>query len=236
MDIYGSIALFAPLDGIAVALIILAWISVGFAIDNPKTAHPSVSILMADYRRQWMRQHVSRDPRVFDALLVSNLRQAAAFFASTCLVAFGGGLALLGNPDQWANVAPELALDQTPAIVWDARIFLVLFFLANGLFKFVWAHRLFGYCAVIMGSIPNEINDLAYSRATQAGEINVTAARSFNRGIRAIYFALGALAWLLGPFALIVATVITVAILWRREFASHSRSVLLNGDPNNEVS
>ena len=229
MNLFESIALFESMDGIAVSLIILAWFGVGYAIDNPSAKHPSVSVLMATYRREWMRQHVTRDPRVFDALLVSNLRQAAAFFASTCLVAFGGGLALIGNPDRLTSVAQDLSLAAAPNIVWDVRIFLVLFFLANGLFKFVWAHRLFGYCAVIMGSIPNEVCDDAFSRAEKAGEINVAAARSFNRGIRAIYFALGALAWLLGPVPLMSATILTVAVLWRREFASHSRTVMLGG-------
>lgn len=230
MTLYERLSLFNTLDGIAVGLIILAWFAIGYAIDNPNAARPSVSVLMANYRRQWMRQHVTRDPRVFDALLVSNLRQAAAFFASTCLVAFGGGLALIGNPERLANVAQDLLLDDAPNVVWDVRIFLVLIFLANGLFKFVWAHRLFGYCAVIMGSIPNEVNDEAFARSKQAGEINVSAARSFNRGIRAIYFALGAVAWLLGPIALLCATAGTVAVLWRREFASHSRKVLLDGE------
>jgi len=67
-------------------------------------------------------------------------------------------------------------------------------------------------------------------RANQAAEINITAARSFNRGLRSVYFALGALAWLLGAIPLLVATALTVLILWRREFASHSRGILLQND------
>lgn len=227
MNVLDRLGFFEPLDAIAVALIVVAWFVIGFAIENPRAARPSVSVLMARHRREWLRQHVTRDPRVFDALLVANLRQGTSFFASACLVAIGGGLALIGNPERLATVARDLTLEDAPAVVWDVRVLLVLIFLANGLFKFVWAHRLFGYTAVLMGSIPNEVSDLAYARATQAGEISVSAARSFNRGLRAIYFALGALAWLLGPEALIGATVITVAILWRREFASHSRVVLL---------
>ncbi len=36
--------------------------------------------------------------------------------------------------------------------------------------------------------------------------MNITAARSFNRGLRSIYFALAALAWLLGPVPLLAVT------------------------------
>ena len=56
---------------------------------------------------------------------------------------------------------------------------------------------------------------------------NVAAARSFNRGLRSIYFGLTSVAWLAGPIALLLATTFTIAVIWRREFASQSRTVLL---------
>ena len=56
--------------------------------------------------------------------------------------------------------------------------------------------------------------------------MNITAARSFNRGLRSVYFALASAAWFLGALPLIVASVITLGVLWRREFASQSRAVL----------
>jgi uncharacterized membrane protein len=108
----------------------------------------------------------------------------------------------------------------------------VVVLLANALLKFVWANRLFGYCSVLMAAVPNEPTDpLAYHRAAQAGEINITAAKSFNRGLRSIYFALAALGWLLGPWGLIAGTVIATGVLLRREFASTSRRVILMREP-----
>ena len=58
-------------------------------------------------------------------------------------------------------------------------------------------------------------------------EIIITAARSFNRGLNAIYFALAGLAWLIGPKALIYAVILTTFVLIRREFASRSRAVMM---------
>ncbi len=78
-----------------------------------------------------------------------------------------------------------------------------------------------------MASVPNDTSDAAYARAAQAAEINIHAVRNFNRGLRSVYFALAALAWLLGPIPLMIATALTLVTLWRREFASHSRGVLL---------
>jgi uncharacterized membrane protein len=101
-------------------------------------------------------------------------------------------------------------------------------FLANALLKFIWAHRLFGYCAIVMSAVPNELDHpMVNIRAQQAAEINITAAKSFNRGLHSIYFALGSIAWLLGSYALIVAIVLTSGVLLRREFASKSREVIL---------
>ena len=68
---------------------------------------------------------------------------------------------------------------------------------------------------------------MAAPRARQAAEINITAAKSFNRGLNSIYFALAALGWLIGPWALILATALTAGVLMRREFASQSRLVML---------
>ena len=80
----------------------------------------------------------------------------------------------------------------------------------------------------MMAAVPNDPDaPMAAFRARQAAEVNITAAKSFDRGLNSIYFALAALAWLIGPWALIVATVLTSAVLIRREFASHSRRVML---------
>ena len=216
------------LDLVAVALLIAAWLGIGWLIEHPPVGTPSVSTLMAEYRREWMRQMVTRQPRIFDAAVIDSLRQGTAFFASACMIAMGGGVALIGNSDRLNGLASDLTL-QTGAVLIEVKIILVLFFLANALLKFVWAHRLFGYCTVLMAAVPNDVGHAqAYPRAAQAAEINITAARSFNRGLRAIYFALAALGWLLGSWALIGATVVASGIMLRREFASTSRSVILS--------
>ncbi len=222
---------FNPLDFMAFALLVSAWLLVGFAIDNAPRNRPSVSVLMAQYRREWMVQMVGRDPRIFDAQILATLRQGTSFFASATLIAIGGTLALLGDLDRVIGIAGDLTPGQEPQIVWEFKILVVLAFLANAFLKFVWANRLFGYCAVVMAAVPNAADDpAALGRARKAGEINITAARGFNRGLRALYFALATVAWLLGPWALIVATGVTVLVLLRREFASQSRAVLLERD------
>lgn len=229
MNILDRIALFSTYDLGAVMLIVVLWIGIGWRVEHPGAHKPSTSVLMAGYRRAWMREMVTRQPRIFDAQILGTLRQGTAFFASTCVIALGGTLALIGNADRLAGVAEDITLADQPAIVWEIKLMIVAFFLTNGFLKFVWANRLFGYCSVLMAAVPNDIEDAkVYRRAEQAAEINITAARSFNRGLRAIYFALASAAWLAGPFALIAAAFITFMVIWRREFASQSRKILMD--------
>ncbi|WP_380054432.1 DUF599 domain-containing protein [Falsihalocynthiibacter sp. SS001] len=230
MELLARLAYFEVLDGIAVAVMLLSWIAIGWKIENPSPNNPSVSIIMADYRREWMLQYITRQPRIFDATILSTLRMGTTFFASACMIGIGGGLALIGNQEKLLGLAEDLTLDREPAVVWEVKILLVLLILASGFLKFVWSHRLFGYAAVVMAAAPNDADDpMALKRAKQSGEINITAARSYNRGLRSIYFALAALAWMLGAIPLIIATFMTSVVLWRREFASHSRMILLEG-------
>ena len=212
------------LDLAMLGLLVLAWVLSGWASEHPPKALPSVSWLMEDYRRDWMRTFVTRQPRIFDATLIDSLRQGTAFFASACMIAIGGGGAVIGNAAVVQRLAdgPDVAVKMLPVIV----------FLANALLKFVWAHRLFGYCSILMAAVPNDPEDpLAFHRAGQAAEINITAAKSFNRGLRSIYYALAALGWLLGPWGLLAGALLATGILLRREFASHSRQVILAREP-----
>ncbi|MCA3507910.1 MAG: DUF599 domain-containing protein [Rhodobacter sp.] len=218
---------FGALDLLALAVLAVSWIAIGWGIEHPPKTLPSVTTLMVDFRRDWMRQFVTRQPRIFDATMIDSLRQGTAFFASACLIAIGGGVALMGNPAGLMNLTQDFAPAGGSEGI-ELRIIPLLLLLADALMKFIWSHRLFGYCAILMAAVPNDPADpLAHHRAAQAAEINITAARSFNRGLRSVYFALAALAWLFGAVALLATTVLCLAVLIRREFASQSRAVLL---------
>ncbi len=220
--------LFTPLDFTALGLLMGLWLIIGWRIETTRFKVQSVSAIMADYRRDWMRQMLTRESRIFDAQIIATLRQGTSFFASTSMIALGGTLALIGNADNLVNVAEELTQITYPHIVWEMKLLVVVFFLTNAFLKFVWSNRLFGYCSVLMAAVPNDPADpRASDMASKAAEVNITATRSFNRGLRAVYFALAAIAWLGGPLLLIAGAILTLIVIWRREFASQSRSILL---------
>lgn len=215
-------------DLVALALLLVAWFGTGRLIEKPPAFRPSVSMLMRRYRRDWMVQFVHREPRIFDGNILSSLREGTSFYASACMIAIGGGLALIGNTDPLAGIARDLEATEVPSLVWKVKILLVLGFLANAFLKFVWSHRLFGYCAIMMAAVPNDPRAAeAETRARAAAEVNIHAARNFNIGLRAVYFALGAMCWMAGPWALMAGTALVTALTLRREFASGSRRAIL---------
>ncbi|MGM0585194.1 MAG: DUF599 domain-containing protein [Pseudomonadota bacterium] len=216
----------------ALALFLAAWTGMTWLIERPGARTPSVHEIMARHRMRWMEAMLRREVRIMDATLLNGLRTAAAFFASGVMLAIGGVVALMGQAERMVGVARDVlrGLEISEA-GWEAKLLILALVLAAAFMKFVWAHRLFGYCAVLMGAVDG-VEETPENKATarKAGLINVTAARSFNRGLRTTYFALALLAWFLGPLALVLATALTAATLYRREFRSASRAALLEGE------
>lgn len=102
--------LFSRLNYVAVSCLIAGWLWIGWRIENPNPNKPSVSALMGKFRRDRMSQMITRQPRVINAQPVGNMRQSLTFFASTSMIAIGGGLALFGNTERRAGVAKDFAM------------------------------------------------------------------------------------------------------------------------------
>ncbi len=220
---------FSLWDGAALGLLLLGWGLIGWWVEH-EGQRRSTHSLIADYRARWMQEMLHRENRMLDANILATLRQGAAFFTSASMIGIGGSVALLGKAGTLQALATDLSVElSAPKVVWEAKLMLVVAILASAFLKFVWSHRLFGYCAVVLASVPNDpTHPDAQRYAEKSAKLNTYAARSFNRGLRAMYFALAALAWLLGAWAMIGATVITLAVLYRREFNSQSRAALVD--------
>lgn len=225
--------LFSVFDLTALGLMALGWFTLGWWIESARVAKPSVTVLMAEYRRLWMRQFVTRNPRMYDASVLATLRQSTSFLASATMIALGGVFALIGNSERLIGVAADLSQTTQNARVVEVKLLLVGLWLSHAFLKFLWSNRLFGYASIMMSAVPNDPeHPLALPRARQAAEINIRAAFNFNRGLRATYFALAAMAWLLGAGALLAAGLAVGWLIWSREFASASRAILLDPPPD----
>lgn len=223
------VAVFEQLDLVALAVFFLVSFGISRLVEHSSEARPSTALLMARFRREWMHESPNRSNRMVDSSLLISQRGGAAFFASGSMIAIGGLAALLGQTDRLLGVAQDIVADiEASRLLWELKLMFILILLVDAFLKFVWSHRVFGYCAVLLGAMPEDRAAAGAEKACErASVLNITAGRSFNRGLRAIYFALAALAWFLGPEAFIAAVLFTAGVIYRREFLSETRRALL---------
>ena len=166
---------------------------------------------------------------MLDALILNHLQSGIAMFASASILAVGGLVASLGATEKAIAVLSSLPLiGETSRLEWELKILLLLLIFVFAFFKFVWAYRLNTYCAGLIGAVPSSTNidTDAEDQAARAGKIANLASRHFNRGLRAYYFALAALAWVVHPAAFLIATTWVTVVLYRRDFRSRSQQII----------
>ena len=191
------------LDVVALFWFFIFWVGYTLVADSERLQHKSVAGIMNEHRN--------------------------AMFASTSLGAVGGLVAALGATDKAiAILSPLPFVGGMSRIEWEIKMLLLLLIFAFAFFKFVWAYRLNTYCAVLVGAVPDNenIDTEAENEARRAAKIANLAARHFNRGIRAFYFALAALSWIIHPMALILSTTWVIVVLYRRDFRSRSQQII----------
>jgi uncharacterized membrane protein len=77
---------------------------------------------------------------------------------------------------------------------------------------------------ILIGSTPDRSRppDVLEAYAQKCARINSLAGDEFNRGIRAYYFGFAILGWFVHPAFFIALTLTILAVLWRRDFMSHT--------------
>jgi uncharacterized membrane protein len=82
-------------DILAVGFFVIEWVAYGFTLEHTAYGRDSLSSRMHVYRELWVRRLLDREARMVDMQVLISLQTGTAFFASTSLLAIGGGLALL---------------------------------------------------------------------------------------------------------------------------------------------
>jgi uncharacterized membrane protein len=223
---------FSLFDYIAFVWFLLCWLGYARLADFTRLRNHSVSARMDNYRRQWLRNMLQRDPRMVDTLIHSSLLQGVTFFASTSLLLIGGLLAILGASDKAIAVLSELPLQPVSRTVWEIKVLLLVVIFIYAFFKFAWCYRLFTYCAVLIGAapLPAALTDASYDHADRLARLHSLAAQHFNNGLRSYFFALATLGWFLHPLLFIAAAAWVTWVVYRREFRSRSFNILSEAD------
>lgn len=222
------------IDFFALALFLVLWIVFSWLTGGAKILNrPSLTQAMAERRREWIHNSLTRDLKMIDTQILAGLQNGTAFFASTSIFAIGGCFALLGATEQVDTVFRDL-----PFITYSGRsgfefkvIGLTAIF-GYAFFKFGWSYRLFNYCTILFGTLPMTENAKKNPPETQriaerVIRMNIIAAKQFNAGLRAIFLSIGYLGWFVSPYVFMGTSIIIFFVLVRRQFFSDARLALM---------
>ena len=222
---------------LGVAWLLIAWVGYStFAKQRAKKVFCIASVLHC-YRKNWMRSMLKRNNRISDAALLSNLERNASFLASTSMLVIAGVFTLLASADKVLQMV--LTIPGVPAgtstLQLQFKILLLLLIHVYAFFTFTWSMRQYGFCAVLLGAAPIETDPQAVGEDAENYILHVAtvideAGISYNHGLRAFYFSLAVLAWLLNDILFLIAVAGVVFILYQREFHSSTLRAMIAVD------
>jgi uncharacterized membrane protein len=209
-----------------------AWLAYAWFSKTRGAQRGSLIATTNRYRRFWIEQAITRDPRVLDGLITQNLSSTPAFFSSTTIIVIGGLFALLGSTDKAAELVRDIPFAQrTTVLIFDLKVLILIGVFIYAFFRFSWSMRQYTFVALLIGSLPDPKEFAAghYDHAQfsdRAARMVALAAETFNDGLRGYYFAFPVIAWFFSPLAFGIATASVVLILYHREYRSDVLEVL----------
>ena len=219
----------SELDVAAFCWFLLAWAIHAFVVERSGWRSQSLNYRMDLSRLEWMRRMLTRDVRIVDTQIMASLHQGTAFFASTSLFAIGGALALLRSSDEVMAIFRALPFaTQVTRGVFEIKVVGLLVLFVYAFFKFAWSYRMFNYVAIQIGATPpaSEASSLsAQAHVDRIARMITVAGRHFNRGQRAIFFALGYLGWFVNAYIFLITATAVLIVILTRQFGPTSRSL-----------
>lgn len=221
---------FPSIDLVALAVFFVGWVGYNFIFDRWLAARFGLNQNLKTLRLHWMRRLLERENRITDAALVGHTMHSTSFLGSATLLLLAALVGVVGNVESIWRIVGELSFAApTSKAVFEAKLFLLIGIFVFGFLKFTWALRQFNYFCAMIGSAPptNAPPELRERAASHMATLLTLAVTSFNGGLRAYYFALAALTWLVGPLFFIAATTGVVLVLLRRQFLSRTAETVI---------
>lgn len=226
---------FTPADWAALAVWLCAWLGYGFYAERVGDRKPNLMASVAAFRRVWMREAYYRDPRITDVGLIGNLMQSATFFSSTTLLVLGATLAVLGTVERGAEVVEVMRnlpfAQRLTQEMLESKLLVLIFVFVYAFFRFTWSLRQFNLLNIMLGAFPasRDGHEVDEALVATAGRLNELAGLNFTQGLRAYYYAVPMLLWLVNAWLLIGGAVGVTAVLYYMEFRSATVRALGTG-------
>lgn len=217
------------IDWLALAWFLACWGGYSWFGDRSSRARQGLIGVSHRHRLDWARQLMAREVRIVDSSLVGNLMGSVSFYANTTIYIIAGLVAVIGTMDKAILATAELPFARaTGRELWELKLLLLLGIFVFAYFKFTWCMRQFNLLSMLIGAAPPpSVPEAERERAAQRmATLNALAGDEFNSGIRAYYFGLAAVSWIIQPWMFVVVTALIVGVLYRRDFASRTLAAL----------
>ena len=222
MSLAAMFAKFTLIDWIGLAWFLICWAGYEQVVERGWSGRTTLHEETHKLRLAWGRVMVTRNPRIADVALISNLLPSLSFYANTSIYVIAALFAALGTLDQLMSMASELPFARgLSREATELKLLILLGVFVIAYFKFTWSLRQFNLLSITLGGVPQEASDEAFEvHARKFAAVNSCAGDDFNRGLRAYYFGMAVMSWMVSAWLFIVSTVIIVVVLARREFYS----------------
>lgn len=206
-------SLFASLFPVA------CWLAYSYLVPVIERRWPSLSAIMSMQRRRWVVAATHRDTPL-DAILAGNLMGSVSLLASTSVILVLAIVAAFGQVKAVMATLASLGLvrDVSEAAM-QIHLVVILGIFVTSFFAFTLSLRQFNHFCIMLGALEHDGNTTE-TEIDAIAMLNTLAAKNFNTGIRAYYFAVPAVAWFAGDWFAILATLVTLGFIVHREFLS----------------
>ena len=222
MFLTNFLAKLTVLDWIGLAWFVICWFGYELVVDRGWSGRRSLREETNKLRLQWGRVMLERDPRVSDAAMIANLLPSLSFYANTTIYIIAALFAALGTMDQLISAASELPFSRVISReAMEMKLLILLGVFVVSYFKFTWSLRQFNLLTIALGAVPIKGGEQEMAvHARRFAAINSCAGNDFNRGLRAYYFGMAVMSWMVSAWLFIASTLIIVCVLAHREFFS----------------
>ncbi|CZF80001.1 DUF599 domain-containing protein [Grimontia marina] len=213
-------------DGDLVALVVLFLSLFLYEPISKAIFGKNISSQMMLWRKAWATQMLWRHERITDVSLVRGLIHNVSFFATTTVFVISGLVALLGASHSITEKLNSFSyLNGTTEEAVVLKITSLLIIMVIAFFEFAWSMGLHANSLLMLGSAPepSEKDSKATSLVVnKLSEMSVLASYHFQYGVRAYYFGISSLAWIIHPYVFYAVFLIVILIILRREFFSRA--------------
>jgi uncharacterized membrane protein len=222
MSFINIFAKFSGLDWFALAWFVVCWFGYEQVVERGWSRRTTLHAATHKLRLGWGRVMVRRNPRIVDAALIANLLPSLSFYANTSIYIIAALFAALGTLDQLMTAASELPFSRALSReATELKLLILLGVFVIAYFKFTWSLRQFNLLSITLGAVPHDADDDELEvQAKKFAAVNSCAGDDFNRGLRAYYFGMAVMSWMVSAWLFIFSTMVIVFVLARREFSS----------------